>query len=182
MASSMKSSLILFFASSLFVQGILAELICEDLPANRCSFAIASSGKRCVLENFSDERGTLDYTCKTSEVVVERLSGYIETDECVNACGVDRGFVGISSDAFLTADFTPRLCSPACYQNCPNIVDLYFNLAAGEGVYLPALCQKQKSNPHRAMLELLSSGGGAAPGPVAADDLVHAPAYAPASL
>lgn len=50
------------------------------------------------------------------------------------------------------------------------------------GVFLPALCEKQKSNPHRAMLELLSSGGGAAPGPVVADYVVDAPAPAPASF
>ncbi|KAH6829591.1 PAR1 protein [Perilla frutescens var. hirtella] len=186
MVSTTKMSLILFFASSLFLQGILGELICESLPSNLCSFAIASSGKRCVLENYRNDDGSVEYTCKTSEVVVERLSGYIETDQCVKACGVDRGFVGISSDAFLTAEFTSNLCSPSCYQNCPNIVDLYFNLAAGEGVFLPALCEKQKANPHRAMLEILSNGGptgggaAAAPGPMAADYVVDAPAPAPA--
>ncbi|KAI3474163.1 hypothetical protein Pfo_028951 [Paulownia fortunei] len=175
MVSSTKLSLILFFACYLLVQrtrGDLREFAYEPLFLCDCIV-----GKRCVLENYLNERGSLDYTCKTSEVVVERLSGYIETDHCVNACGVDREFVGISSDAFLTADFTARLCSPACYQNCPNIVDLYFNLAAGE-----ALCEKQKANPHRAMLELLSSGGGVAPGPVAADYIAAAPASAPASF
>jgi hypothetical protein len=25
------------------------------------------------------------------------------------------------------------LCSPECVNNCPNIIDLYINLAAGEG-------------------------------------------------
>ncbi|XP_022852197.1 uncharacterized protein LOC111373847 isoform X2 [Olea europaea var. sylvestris] len=163
----MKISFVLFFAFSMFLQGTRGEVICETLPANLCSFAIASSGKRCVLENYRDEEGKPDYTCKTSEVVVERIAGYIESDQCVNACGVDRSFIGISSDAFLAPQFTARLCSPACYQNCPNIVDLYYNLAAGEGVYLPALCEKQKTHPHRAMLALLSSG--AAPSPVAID-------------
>ncbi|KAL3640699.1 hypothetical protein CASFOL_015667 [Castilleja foliolosa] len=134
MVSSTKMFLILFFACSFFFHGTLAEVICESLPTNLCSFSIASSGKRCVLENYVNEQsGGLDYTCKTSEVMVERLSGYIESDQCVSSCGVDRQFVGISSDAFLSADFSRRLCSPACYQNCPNIVDLYFNLAAGEG-------------------------------------------------
>lgn len=158
-SATKKMSLILFFASSLLIQGIIGmqiqmqlfhdlisnlklnliefsdagELICDNLPTNLCSFAIASSGKRCVLENYRNDDGSVEYTCKTSEVMVERMAGYIETDQCVKACGVDRGFVGISSDAFLTPDFTARLCSPSCYQNCPNIVDLYFNLAAGEG-------------------------------------------------
>ena len=64
------------------------------------------------------------------------MADYIETDACVKACGVDRNSVGISSDALLEPQFTGKLCSPACYQNCPNIVDLYFNLAAGEGMIL----------------------------------------------
>ncbi|XP_047957467.1 uncharacterized protein LOC125203203 [Salvia hispanica] len=136
--------LILFFALSLLVQGILGgDVICENLPTKLCSFAIASSGKRCVLEN---------HTCKTSEMVVERMSGYLETDDCVKACGVNRRFVGISSDAFFVPDFAARLCSDSCYQNCPNIVDLYFNLAAGEGVFLPSLCEKHKTNRRRALL------------------------------
>ncbi|XP_020551455.1 uncharacterized protein LOC105167590 [Sesamum indicum] len=142
------------------------DVICENLPTKLCSFAVASSGKRCVLENYKNAQGKTDYTCKTSEVVVEKLSGYIETNQCMNACGVHREFIGISSEAFLSSEFTARLCSSACYQNCPNIVDLFFNLAVGEGISLPALCQNQKEN-HRAILEILSNGG-ATPDPVAA--------------
>ncbi|XP_073152017.1 uncharacterized protein [Henckelia pumila] len=167
-ASSMNLPMVLFFVTSLFIQITLAEVTCENLPANLCSFAIASLGRRCVLENYRNGEGNLDYTCKTSEVVVERLAGYIETDQCVSACGVDRGFVGISSDAFFMPEFIAKICSPACYQSCANIVDLYFNLAAGEGVFLPSLCEKQKSS-HRAMMELISSSGGAALGPVAGE-------------
>ncbi|KAF5940875.1 hypothetical protein HYC85_022042 [Camellia sinensis] len=164
MASSTKFSFILFFAFSLFLQGTLGEVICEDLPTNVCSFSIASSGKRCLLENYATKDGKVEYQCRTSEVVVERMAEYIETDQCVSACGVDRSSVGISSDSLLEPQFTAKLCCPNCFQNCPNIVDLYFNLAAGEGVFLPDLCERQRSSPHRAMLELLSSG--AAPGPV----------------
>lgn len=111
----------------------IGEIICEDLPKNLCAFSIASSGKRCLLENYALKDGTMEYQCRTSEVVVERMAEWIETDECVQACGVDRNSVGISSDSLLESQFTAKLCSPACYQNCPNIVDLYFNLAAGEG-------------------------------------------------
>ncbi|KAL0347386.1 UNVERIFIED_CONTAM: hypothetical protein Scaly_1754600 [Sesamum calycinum] len=157
MASPTKFSLVIFFACSLFIQGTLAEVICENLPINMCAFAIASSGKRCVLENNKNARGETGFTCKTSEVVVERLSGYLETDQCVNACGLHREFTGQSSDAFISSEFAAHLCSPACYQNCPNIVDLFLNLAAGEGVSLPSLCQNQKEN-HRAMLTILSNG------------------------
>ncbi|KAK4418991.1 hypothetical protein Salat_2311900 [Sesamum alatum] len=167
MAPSLKLSLVLFFACSLFIQGTVAEVLCEKLPSNLCAFAIASSGKRCILETYKNEQGDVDFICKESDVVVERLAGYIETDQCVNACGVERENIGISTDSFLSSEFTTHLCSSACYQNCPNIIDLFFNLAAGEGVSLPALCEQQKDN-HRAMLTLLSSDGDIAPGPVAA--------------
>ncbi|KAK4418992.1 hypothetical protein Salat_2312000 [Sesamum alatum] len=143
MTSSIKFSLVLFFACSLFVQGTLAEVICENLPMNLCAFAIASTGKRCVLEHTKNNRGEVGYTCKTSEIVVERLSSYTETDQCVNACGLQREFIGLSSDAFLSSEFTAHLCSPACYQNCPNIVDLFFNLAAGEA---KVICEKLPTN------------------------------------
>nr|GEX05769.1 hypothetical protein [Tanacetum cinerariifolium] len=46
--------------------------------------------------------------------------------------------------------------------------------STGRGVYLPDLCEKQRTNPHRAMIELLSSG--AAAGPVGSENLVGAPA------
>jgi hypothetical protein len=85
------------------------------------------------LETEKAADGGVEYQCTTSEVVVERMAGYIETNQCVKACGVERNSVGISSDALLEPQFTAKLCSPSCYQNCPNIVDLYFNLAAGEG-------------------------------------------------
>ncbi|XP_011073214.1 uncharacterized protein LOC105158237 [Sesamum indicum] len=171
MGCSMKLSLFLFFTCSLFVQRTLADVICENLPTNLCSFAIASSGKRCVLENCKNAQ---EKKCKTSEVVVDKLSGYIETDQCVKACGVCRESVGISSDTFLSSEFTARLCSPACYHNCPNIIDLFFNLAAGEGVSLPALCKNQEEK-HREMLAILSSGD-VIPGPVAAPLVAPAPA------
>ncbi|KAK9290758.1 hypothetical protein L1049_008934 [Liquidambar formosana] len=181
MVSSAKLSFLLFLASSLFIHGALAEIVCEDLPKDVCAFAIASSGKRCLLENYAAKDGNMEYQCRTSEVVVEKMAEYIETDKCVRACGVDRNSVGISSDSLMEPQFTAKLCSSACYQNCPNIVDLYFNLAAGEGVFLPDLCEAQRSNPHRAMAELMSSG--AASGPVSSEaaytlnDDAPAPSY-----
>lgn len=112
---------------------LAAEMVCEDLPKEVCAFSLASSGKRCLLETEKVADGGVEYQCRTSEVVVERMAEYIETDQCVEACGVDRNSVGISSDAFFEPQFTGKLCSPACYQKCPNIIDLFFNLAAGEG-------------------------------------------------
>ncbi|KAJ8570871.1 hypothetical protein K7X08_037843 [Anisodus acutangulus] len=158
MTTTAMSSLILFFASALFLQGALGDFVCEELPTNVCAFAIATSGKRCLLENSAANNGKVEYQCKTSEVVVEKMKDHIETDECVEACGVDRNSVGISSDSLLESQFTAKLCSPACYKQCANIVDLYFNLAAGEGVHLPDLCEKHKNGPHRAMIELSSNG------------------------
>ncbi|KAF8397364.1 hypothetical protein HHK36_016277 [Tetracentron sinense] len=181
MASSTKMTVTLFFAFSAFLQGALGGIVCENLPTDICSFSIASSGKRCLLENYASKVGNVEYQCRTSEVVVERMAGYIETDECVQACGVDRSSVGISSDSLLEPQSTAKLCSPACYQNCPNIVDLYFNLAAGEGVFLPDLCEAQRTNPRRAMVELLSSG--TAPGPISSESSAfNADAPAPASM
>lgn len=51
-------------------------------------------------------------------------------------------------------------------------------------MFLPALCEKQRVNPRRAMIELLSSGesGGAAPGPMVAEFVADAPASAPSLL
>lgn len=111
--------------------------MCEELPLDVCAFAIASSGKRCLLETSAGayKDGKVEYQCRTSEVVVERMSEYIENDQCVKACGVDRSSVGISSDSLMESQLTAKLCSQDCYNNCPNIVDLYFNLAAGEGNY-----------------------------------------------
>ncbi|XVE76481.1 hypothetical protein DITRI_Ditri12bG0176700 [Diplodiscus trichospermus] len=170
------------FLSSLFLHASLAEIICEDLPKDVCAFSIASSGKRCLLETAVEKDAKVEYQCRTSEVVVERMAEYIESDECVRACGVDRNSVGISSDSLLEPQFTAKLCAPACYQKCPNIIDLYFNLAAGEGVFLPDLCQAQRINPRRTMVELILSSG-ATPGPVSSESagslIGEAPAPAP---
>ncbi|KAJ6407797.1 hypothetical protein OIU84_011155 [Salix udensis] len=167
------------FLSSLLLHAALAEIVCEELPNDLCAFTVSSSGKRCLLETYANQNGAVEYQCRTSEVFVDKMADYIETDACVKACGVDRNSVGISSDSLLEPQFTAKLCSPACYQNCPNIVDLYFNLAAGEGAFLPDLCEAARYNPHRSMIQLMSSG--AAPGPVAPEtaSLIAAPAPAP---
>ncbi|XP_022145655.1 uncharacterized protein LOC111015053 [Momordica charantia] len=153
----------LLFVSSLFLSAAVGELVCEELSVDVCAFSIASSGKRCLLETSENKDGKFEYQCRTSEVMVEWMAEYIESDHCINACGLDRNSVGIASDALLEPHFTAKLCSPPCYQKCPNIVDLYFNMAAGEGVFLPDLCERQRTSPHRAMAELLSSGAAAGP-------------------
>ncbi|KAL9334105.1 hypothetical protein Peur_074244 [Populus x canadensis] len=165
--------------------GRIGELVCEQLPVGICSYSIATSGKRCLLENFPTKDGGDKYQCKTSEVVVGIvLNEWIEIDECITACGLSRNTVGISSDSLLQPQFLTKLCSKSCSQACPNIVDLYSNLALAEGVYLPNLC----ASPRRAMYQTRSNGD-AAPAPVyigalspeyampGADDVACAPTY-----
>ncbi|KAK6935778.1 PAR1 [Dillenia turbinata] len=125
-----------FLIFSLFLQGALGGLICEELPVEMCSFSISSSRKRCLLENYAEKGGSTGYQCKTSEVdVINNISDWVETEECITACGVDRNSVGISSDSLLDSKFTAKLCSSVCY-DCPYMGDLYFNLALGEGKIL----------------------------------------------
>ena len=139
---------------------------CEHLRQDTCSFAVSSAGKRCVLEKHVKRSGEEAYTCRTSEIEADKIKDHIEIDHCVKACNLDRKSLGISSDALLESRFTQKLCSPQCYDSCPNVVDLYFNLAAGEGVFLPKLCEVEGANGRRRMAEFRSSGIVAAPGPV----------------
>ncbi|CAN1167056.1 hypothetical protein LINPERPRIM_LOCUS34577 [Linum perenne] len=79
-------------------------------------------------------KGAVEYQCKTSEVVTTTtMKEWIETEECVNDCGLDRSSVGISSDYLLYPKFVAKLCSWPCLLSCPNVVDLYSNLAQAEG-------------------------------------------------
>ncbi|KAK1265892.1 hypothetical protein QJS04_geneDACA000435 [Acorus gramineus] len=169
MASKSMTCMALVF--SFCVQGVFGGgFACEQLDKGACSFAVSSEGVRCVLEKTVVQGEAESYVCRASgiEATSDRLmvTNWIETDECVAACGVDRGSLGISSDALLDHGFTGKLCSPQCYRGCPNIVDLYFNLAAGESVFLPKLCEMQGMSHRRAMSEIRSSGL-VAEGPVA---------------
>ncbi|THF97370.1 hypothetical protein TEA_017370 [Camellia sinensis var. sinensis] len=102
------------------------------------------------------------------EIEADKLKDRIENDQCIEACGLDRTMLGISSDSLLESQFTHKLCSTQCYDNCPNIMNLYFNLAAGEGVFLPKFCEAQGANARRGMAEIKSSGH-MAPGPESED-------------
>ncbi|PWZ16620.1 hypothetical protein Zm00014a_026247 [Zea mays] len=137
-----------------------ARVVCEQLTAEVCAFAVSSTSRRCVLETTHCAGRPTEYECRTSEVVAAdgRLSGLVETDACVRACGVDRATVGISSDSLLDPRVAGAVCSAACLRGCPNIVDLYANLAAGEGVAFSELCEVHRANPRRAMAQLQSSG------------------------
>ncbi|CAI8604474.1 unnamed protein product [Vicia faba] len=125
---------------SLGLTGTLGGIECENLSKETCSFAVSSSSKRCVLEKHVKRTGEEAYTCKTSNIEADKLKDHIESDQCIKACNLDRLSLGISSDALLESHFLEKLCSPQCYKNCPNVVDLYFNLAASVGVFLPKFC------------------------------------------
>lgn len=137
MASVLHAKLPAFvFSVSLLLSSALgARVVCEQLTAEVCAFAVSSTSRRCVLETTHCAGRPTEYECRTSEVVAAdgRLSGLVETDACVRACGVDRATVGISSDSLLDPRVAGAVCSAACLRGCPNIVDLYANLAAGEG-------------------------------------------------
>ncbi|XP_059624836.1 uncharacterized protein LOC132268116 [Cornus florida] len=177
-----KTLAILVLALAFCVQTTLGEMACENLNKDSCAFAVSSSGKRCVLEKHVRRSGEEAYTCRTSEIVADKLKDWIESDQCIEACGLERNVLGISSDSLLESHFAKKLCSPRCYDSCPNIVDLYFNLAAAEGVFLPKFCEAQGANARREMTEIKSSGF-VAPGPksggVLPAKLIVAPAMAP---
>ncbi|KAL9404434.1 hypothetical protein Peur_001406 [Populus x canadensis] len=153
-------ALIIFLAFALLLHGALGELICEQLPADLCAYSIATSGQRCLLENYEEKDGTFKYQCKTAEIFVDTVKEWIESDECVSSCGLHRETVGVSSDTLLQPQFLAKLCSDECYQACPNIVDLYSNMALGEGTYLSTLCADPCLAKHQAR-----SNGDAAPAP-----------------
>lgn len=168
MASSFAVSLALLVSLAVVVQSALGGgLVCEQLPPDVCAFAVSSGRRRCVLENTPEGA----QRCQTSAVAVRALSGWVETDECVRACGVDRAALGLPAVASAAAEdrrFVRALCSPACYGGCPNIVDLYATLAAGEGMSLPALCEAQKNAGNRRMMAGMSPVGAPVEAPVAA--------------
>ncbi|KAG5626050.1 hypothetical protein H5410_011268 [Solanum commersonii] len=141
-----------------------SELICEELPVEMCALSIASGGKRCVLESRPSEEGNIEVECQTSEAFASNkmLQEYIETDECVGACGVDRQSLGLSSDALVDSKFIAKLCSHHCYNNCPNIIDLYSSVASAEGLSLRKMCASQKTRPRRGMSQSASQSSGAA--------------------
>lgn len=160
----LKTLAILALALALCVQGSLGAVTCENLEKETCAFAVSSKGERCVLEKRVRRSGEEVFTCRSSTIEADRIKDWIETDKCVEACGLSRESLGISSDSLLESCFTQKLCSPNCYESCPNIVDLYFNLAAGEGVFLPKLCEAQEASKRRGMSEIRGSDN-VAPGP-----------------
>lgn len=183
-STCVKSFLVYIVIFTFSVQATLGSIECEKLNKGSCAFAVSSSGKRCALEKNVRRSGEEVFVCSTSYIDTDKLTSWIETDECLDACGLDRNVLGISSDSLLESRFMQKLCSTRCYNGCPNIVDLYFNLGVGEGVYLPSLCQAQGDSKRRGMSEIRSSGYIAAPGPMVPTKLMvdGSPTMAPSPV
>eukprot|EP01018_Ginkgo_biloba_P033390 Gb_10491 [translate_table: standard] len=139
------------------LRGVHSAIRCEELPIQVCAFSVSSCGNRCVLEKYLMADGSIQFECQSSVVMAETMIEWTESEECINACGLKRMSVGMSTDSLLEAEFAKKLCSSECHNNCPNIVDLYLNLAAGEGIYLTKLCEAQRSNSRRMVAEVLNS-------------------------
>ncbi|KAG0556677.1 hypothetical protein M758_11G069100 [Ceratodon purpureus] len=129
------------------------KLECEDLPVEDCAFSVASSGTRCVLEKYKGKDDSIRYECQSSLIMAEKQEEWIESDECVKSCGLERMTVGLSTDLLMDSHFTERLCSSECLNNCPNLLDLYISLAAGEGMYLPQLCKSHRMTSRRSIAD-----------------------------
>jgi hypothetical protein len=67
---------------------------------------------------------------QTSDFKAFESKGYVESDKCINACGVNRMTVGISTDEFFLPGFAETLCSLECQMECINIVDLFSSIVA----------------------------------------------------
>ncbi|GLJ38091.1 hypothetical protein SUGI_0775420 [Cryptomeria japonica] len=126
----------------LLVQG----LECEKVPVGYCAYSVSSAGIRCVLE-YKYSSAAVQHECQSSGILTENIKEWIESDECLDACGLSRNSVGMSSDDLSNHQFTSKLCSVNCINSCPNIKELYFNLAAGEGISLPNICETVKKVP-----------------------------------
>eukprot|EP00250_Pteridium_aquilinum_P005348 c15457_g1_i1 orf=154-693(-) len=177
MASHQKVYILFAILFASLASGISGKMLCEDLPVDFCAFSVSTTGSRCVLEKRILTNGNVEYECQTSQVVADMFAEWMETDECIQSCGLDRMSVGISSDALVERGFAKVVCSRACQNNCPNVIDLFTNLAAGEGVQLEQVCEAQAKSARREMREVswasLSANGVAAweqlaaPGPSA---------------
>ncbi|KAK9120617.1 hypothetical protein Syun_018234 [Stephania yunnanensis] len=93
---------------------------------------------RCVLVkyyayDYVESRTVTKFVCRSSGVFVPNMFNWVETQKCIKACGVERHSIGMSyAELLWQPKFMKSLCCPSCYYECPNIVDLFFNLAVGE--------------------------------------------------
>ncbi|KAG6555128.1 hypothetical protein Mapa_003163 [Marchantia paleacea] len=149
-------SVLLYVVTLNFAEGIsFIRFDCELLPKEECAFAIGQRGFRCLLETSVGLDGSVFHHCQTSEIewATEaedlrrelrsiRSVGHIESDECLEACGLDRLTVGISTDGLQTGAFKEKICSDDCQRNCPQVINLYNIIYAEEGEELGQVCDE----------------------------------------
>ncbi|XP_059065714.1 uncharacterized protein LOC131857331 [Cryptomeria japonica] len=139
----------LFFCLSLFprlpaVALLFWNLQCEELVIYNCAFAVSSTGNRCLLEKYAGEDGTIDLKCQTSKIMADTdTKPWIESEECINSCGLHKITVGLSTDALDDKKTLKKICSSFCQRSCTNIFHLFTNLAAEEGTDLQRLCKSK---------------------------------------
>ncbi|KAI5063952.1 hypothetical protein GOP47_0020622 [Adiantum capillus-veneris] len=140
-----------------------SDVVCEDLPAEWCAYSISSMGARCVLVDHGEKDGdnTMQvYRCQTSSVETKVKGGWIEAEECIEACGLDRMTVGL----FSQPAFDPRLfCSSRCSRSCSHLHDLLRPLHEGRpgssSADVDDVCFDGDRHPHLLELELKIHGG-----------------------
>ncbi|OAE24158.1 hypothetical protein AXG93_2752s1730 [Marchantia polymorpha subsp. ruderalis] len=149
-------SVLLYVVSLNIVEGIsFIRFDCELLPKEECAFAIGQRGFRCLLETSIGLDGLIIHHCQTSDIEWTtdaddlrrelrsiRSGGHIESDECLEACGLDRLTVGISTDGLQTGAFKEKICSEDCRHNCPQVISLYNIIYAEEGEELGQVCEE----------------------------------------
>ncbi|KAI5054060.1 hypothetical protein GOP47_0008042 [Adiantum capillus-veneris] len=146
-----------------------ADVVCEELPMEWCAYSISSMGARCMLEGEKDGDNPMVYKCKTSSVETKVKGGWIEAEECMEACGLKRMTVGL----FSQPPFDPQFfCSPRCARSCPHLHYLLLpqlsHQGPGSSISNVDVCL-HVTNPHRSMNEVfegsahppqyMSSGG-----------------------
>lgn len=103
------------------------------MPTKICALLISSQGKQCLLEK---SNVTGDFYCRTSDMDANEFTNHEETDECIAACGVDRKTIDISPEALKELTLVSKLCSPSCYDFCPNIVAFHFDHILNSGTII----------------------------------------------
>ncbi|CAL1402176.1 unnamed protein product [Linum trigynum] len=142
MVAALLKMITLFALSSLLIlNGAIGDLICEELPVELCAYSISDTGKRCVLENYLARKGMRH--ASTTAALTETVSA-----------------IASSSDYLLSPNFVAKLCSQPCFSYCPNILDLYSNLAQAEGMNLHDICIRGNAVSRSALYILPKSSGG----------------------
>ena len=70
---------------------------------------------------------------QTSKIVTDSFHSWIEDNKCIQACGLNRMSVGLSSDFLGEHELQRSICGNSCLEECLNVVEIFTNLASGEG-------------------------------------------------